>query len=294
MPSRLRALMEGLAWTAPWWIGFLVFLIVPMGMSLYMSFADYPLLQPPVFVGARNYTQLAHDPVYHQVLWNTVVFAALSIPIGTAVAIALALMLNQKLKGQAFFRTCIFVPSIVPLVAAAVVWQILLQYEGGAVNTALAGIGIDGPNWLGSPSWVMISIVMVSLWGLGAPVMIYLAGLQEIPEVLYEAARLDGANTAQQFRHVTLPGLSPVVLFNVIVAIINTWQIFALPYVLLGGMPGPERAAYFYIPYLFDNAFKYLQMGYASAMAWIQFLIILSLTGVVFLLSRRMVHYRGA
>jgi len=170
----------------------------------------------------------------------------------------------------------------------------ILNPEFGLANSTLRMVGIDGPMWLASPRWAMLSLVLVSVWMCGSPVVIYLAGLQDIPQSLYEVARLDGASAARRFWHVTLPGLSPVVLFNVIIAIIVAWQVFALPYVMWRGSPGPDHSVYFYTTYLFDNAFHYLKMGYASAMAWIQLLIILALTSVVFLVSRRTVHYRGA
>ena len=294
MNGQVRALGVGLLWTAPWWLGFLLLLALPMGFSLYISFCDYPLLQPPVFTGAANYRQLVSDPVFHKAVWNTIVYAALSIPIGKILAVLLAVLLNQPVRGQALFRACIFLPTVVPLVAAGVVWMWLLNPELGPINNLLRALGVENPPlWRDSPQWAMAALVMVSLWFVGSPVVIYLAGLQEIPQSLYEAALLDGASRVRQFWHVTLPGLSPVILFNVVIGIINAWQVFALPYVIWQTRPGPDRATYFYTMYLFDNAFSYLKMGYASAMAWIQLLIILALTGLVFLVSRRMVHYRG-
>lgn len=293
MKRQIRACAAGWLWIAPWWLGFVVFLAIPMGASLYISFCDYPLLQPPVFVGAANYKNLTVDPIFHKVLINTLVYAAWAIPSGTVLAVLLAMLLNQKAPGQAVFRTCIFVPTVVPLVATAVVWLWMLNPQFGLINQGLRLAGIEGPSWLASPKWAMASLVLVSLWGVGSPVIIYLAGLQDIPQDLYEAARLDGASAARRFWHVTLPGLSPMILFNVIIGIIATWQIFALPYVMLKGGPGPDRSTYFYTSYLFDNAFRYLKMGYASAMAWIQLLIILGLTALVFSIGRRTVFYRG-
>lgn len=294
MTSRGGNWRAGLLWTAPWWLGFLLLLVFPMGMSLYISLCDYPLLQPPVYVGAANYQALAQDPVFHQVVWNTMVYAVLAIPVGTVLAVLLAALLNQNVRGQALFRTCVFVPTVVPLVAVAVVWMWMLNPEFGLVNQGFRLAGVAGPAWLNSPHWAMFALVLVSLWMIGTPVVIYLAGLQDIPQELYEAALVDGASRLRRFWHVTLPGLGPVILFNVIVGIIATWQVFALPYVMWRSRPGPDRAVYFYTMYLYDNAFKYLKMGYASAMAWIQLLIILALTGLVFWASRRMVHYRGS
>ena len=287
-------LLAGLLWTAPWWLGFLFLLALPLAFSLYISFCDYPMLQKPLWVGATNYADLARDAVFHKTIFNTAVFAALSVPLTTVVAIALALLLNQSVKGQAFFRACIFVPTIVPMVAAGAIWMWMLNPDFGPIASFFRGLGAERPPlWLDSPDWAMAALVLVSLWFVGSPVVIYLAGLQEIPEELYEAARLDGASTPRRFWHVTLPSLSPVVLFNVIIAVIGAWQVFALPYMMWRTRPGPDRATYFYSMYLFDNAFNYLKMGYASAMAWIQLLIILALTGLVFLVSRRMVHYRA-
>jgi len=292
--SGRQSLLTGLLWTAPWWLGFLLLLAGPMALSLYISFCDYPLLQPPVFVGGANYKQLVGDPVFHKAVANTVVYAALAIPLGTVFAVLLAVLLNRRVRGQALFRACVFVPTIVPLVAAGLVWMWLLNPEYGLLNTGLRALGLDQPPlWLESPRWAMASLILVSLWFLGSPVMIYLAGLQEIPEELYEAATLDGASATRRFWHVTLPCLSPVILFNVVIGIITAWQVFALPFVMWRTRPGPDRATYFYTMYLFDNAFNYLKMGYASAMAWVQLLIILALTALVFVVSRRTVHYRG-
>ena len=288
------SLATGLAWTAPWWLGFLLLLAGPMAASFYLSFCDYPLLQPPVFIGADNYTTLAHDPIFWLTVRNTVIFAAISIPLSTALAVGIAVLLNQRVRGQAFFRACVFVPTIVPLVAVGIVWMWMLNPEFGLVNTLLRGAGVHHPpQWISDPQWAMAALILVSLWLIGAPVVIYLAGLQEIPESLYEAANLDGATAWGRFRHVTLPGLSPVILFNVIIGLINAWQVFALPFVIWRMQPGPDRAAYFYTMYLYDKAFRYLEMGYASALAWIQFLIILALTGLVFWVSRKTVHYQG-
>jgi len=317
-----RTLLTGLLWTAPWWLGFLLFLAVPMGYSLYISFCDYTLLQPPAYTGTANYQALAKDETFHKVLYNTFLFTLISVPLTTILAIFLAVLLNQRLRGQAFFRACIFVPTVVPLVAAGVVWMWILNPQLGLVNEVVRPIGqaltpiaaaaeqlptdiaeplagvpttiremAAGPAWLDSPRWAMVALVMVSLWFVGSPMVIYLAGLQEIPEQLYEAARLDGASAARQVWHVTLPGLSPVILFNVVINIIGALQVFALPYVMWRTRQGPEGATYFYTSYLFDNAFRYLKMGYASSMAWIQLLLILALTGLVFWASRRMVHY---
>ncbi len=293
MSPQRSNLVAGLLWTAPWWLGFLFFLALPMGISLYISFCNYSLLQPPVWVGLENYTRIAGDAMFFKALGNNAIYAALAIPGMTALAIGLAVLLNQRVRGQAIFRACIFVPTIIPLVATGVVWSWLLNPEAGLVNAALEPIFGSGPLWLTTPHWAMLSLVLISLWMVGSPVVIYLAGLQEIPQTLYEAAELDGAGPLRRFRHVTLPGLSPVILFNVIIAIITAWQMFALPFVMWKGLRGPDGATYFYTMYLYDKAFRYLDMGFASAMAWIQFAIILVLTALVFLVSRRTVTYQA-
>lgn len=294
MRTGRTSLLTGLLWTAPWWLGFLLLLAWPMGRSLYVSFCDYSLLQPPVFVGDVNYRALATDAVFWQVVFNTLVYSLVSVPLSTGLAILLALLLNHRVPGLGFFRASVFLPTVVPLAAAALVWMWMLNPQTGLVNEPFRWLGVSPPNWFDHPVAAMAALVLVSLWFVGSPTVIYLAGLQEIPEELYEAAMLDGASTVRRFWHVTLPGLSPVVLFNVIIAILTAWQIFALPYILWRGQPGPQGATYFYTTYLFDNAFRFLKMGYASAMAWIQLVIILLMTGLIFALSRRAVHYRGA
>jgi len=288
------SLLRGLLWTAPWWLGFLFFLAAPMAYSLYISFCDYSMLQPPVLTGARNYQALLEDATFGVVVRNTLIFAAICVPLATVLAILLAVLLNQRVRGQAFFRAAVFVPTIVPLVVAGLVWMWLLNPSSGLVNHVLGAVGIAGPAWLNDPTAAMATVVLISLWLVGTPVVIYLAGIQDIPEELYEAARLDGAGAARRLWHVTLPGISAVILFNVVVGLINALQIFALPYVIWRGERGPQDATYFYTSYLYDNAFRFLKMGYASAMAWVQLLIVLLLTGLVFWASRRMVHYRGA
>lgn len=292
--SQARLLAAGLMWTAPWWIGFLLFLAAPMAYSAYIALCDYSLLQPPVFTGLRNFERLTTDPDFAKALRNTFIFAAFSVPLTTITAILLAVLLNQKVRGLAFFRACIFVPTVVPLAAAGVVWLWILNPRLGVVGTIASFLGVAAPSMLDSPAAAMSALVLVSLWFVGSPMVIYLAGLQEIPQSLYEAAMLDGASPAARFRHITLPGLSPVILFNVVVNIIGALQIFALPFVMFRTRPGPEKVALFYTTYVYDNAFRYLQMGYASAMAWIQLALVLLLTGMVFWLSRRLVHYRGA
>lgn len=281
---------SGLLFAAPWIIGFCVFLAWPLLASLYYSFTDFSVLKPPVWIGLSNFQELFTDEVFWKTVFNTLIFAALSIPVGTAFAILLALLLNTGVKGMALYRTIFFVPSIVQPVSLAMLWLFLFRGDGGVLNEALKLIGVAGPNWLNDPAWAKPALVMMGLWGVGNAVVIYLAGLQNVPQALYEAADLDGASPWSKTWHVTLPMISPVIQFNVVMGIIGSFQVFTIPYIMFSG-GGPDRSAYFYSMYLFDNAFIYQRMGYASAMGWVMFLIIFLLTMLFLRLSESKVHY---
>ncbi len=290
--SELRNLVKGLAFLSPWMIGFAAFTAIPIGLSAYFSLCNYPLLQPPVFVGAQNYTDLVHDGVFWQSLWNTLYYALLALPLGMAIAIGAALLLNSKIRGLSIYRTLIFLPSLTPAVAGAMIWLWLFNSKLGLINLVLQKLGVaHPPGWLVSPRWAMPSLALMSFWGIGNTVVIYLAGLQDVPRELYEAAEIDGAGGLDRIWHVTLPCISPVIFFNLVMAVIGVVQNFTAPYIMTGG--GPARATYFYTMYLYDNAFRYLRMGYASAMAWVQFLLVLALTGLAFWSARHWVHYQG-
>jgi multiple sugar transport system permease protein len=309
--SERSRLARGLTFTGPWIIGFLIFLLVPVCLSFYYSFCDYSLLQRPAFIGLSNYQELIADPVFWQSVRNTIIYAAMALPAGLFVSLGLALLLNQRVPGQSIYRTIIFLPSLVPTVASAMLWMWLFNAKLGLINAVLAippfSTLVRGMNqalalfhlapiptpigWLTDPSWALPALAMMSVWGVGQTVVIYLAGLQDVPRELYESAEMDGANAWQRLRSVTLPMLSPVIFFNLIMAIIGTLQVFSIPYIMTGG--GPARATYFFTMYLYDNAFNYLKMGYASAMAWLQLLMILLLTGVAFWSSKHWVHYES-
>jgi multiple sugar transport system permease protein len=285
-------LLKGLAFISPWLGGFLAFTALPVAMSAWYSLCDVSLIhQPPVYVGAQNYVALAHDPVFWKTLENSFYYAALSLPAGLILALALALLLNANVPGQAIYRTILFLPSLVPTVAAAVLWVWLYERRLGLINYLLSKLGLSGPGWLTDVHWAMPALVIVSLWSCGNTVIIYLAGLQDVPRELYEAAHLDGAGPWRRLWNVTLPMLSPVIFFNLIMAIIGIFQIFGTPFVMTGGEP--ERSTYFYTMYLYDQAFTFLRLGVASAMAWIQLLIILALTALAFWSSKRWVYYQS-
>lgn len=293
---RLRAdtrnLLKGLAFISPWLVGFVFLTLVPAGLSLYYSFCDYSLLQPPVYRGLENYRELATDPIFYKSLFNTFYYAVVALPLGIFFALLCALLLNAKIKAQSIYRTLIFLPSLIPAVASAMLWLWLLNAKLGLINLCLNGIGIaNPPAWLADSTWAMPSLILMSLWGVGNTVVIYLAGLQDVPRELYEAAEIDGAGPLRKVIHVTIPCISPIIFFNLIMAIIGTLQIFGTPYIMTGG--GPARSTYFYTMYLYDNAFTFLKMGYASAMAWIQLLIVMLFTALAFWTSKRWVHYQG-
>lgn len=260
-------------------------------LSIYYSFTDYSLLQTPESVGVDNYRQLVNDPIFWKVVWNTAYYAVLALPLGLMLALALALLLNVKIKGQSVYRTLIFLPSLVPAVASAMLWLWLFNSNLGLINFVLRSLGVTHPpGWLTDKRYAMLALVLMSFWGVGNTVVIFLAGLQNVPRDLYEAAELDGAGKTRALWHVTLPVISPVIFFNLIMGIIGTLQVFTLPFIMLPGGQ-PDRATYFYAMYLYDNAFPYVRMGYASSMAMIQLLVILSLTAVAFWSSKKWVHY---
>jgi len=300
-----RRQLTGLAFISPWLIGLGGLMLYPIGASLYYSFCEYSVLQPAQWVGTGNYVDLFTDELFWKALSNTLRFALWSLPLGVVLSFALAVLLNTGVRGMAVWRTFFFLPALVPLVALAVLWLWIFNGEYGILNQALAqldrGIGalvgathplFRGPGWLSDPTYALAALVIMSLWGVGNAMVIYLAALQEVPEHLYEAAELDGAGWFQKVRYVAIPSVSPVILFNLIMGIIGSLQYFAVPYVI-SPEGSPARSIYFLTMYLYDNAFTYLRMGYACAMAWILFVVILVLTLVALRVSRRFVYYEG-
>lgn len=287
-----QRLVLGLAFVSPWLVGLAVFQIYPIIASFYFSLCDYSVLETATFIGLANYADLLGDEVFWQALYNTLFYAAFALPLGLVVSFATALLLNTGVRFMAVYRTIYFLPSLVPAVASALIWLWLLNGKYGVINEGLLHLGIEGPGWLSEPAWTKPSLILMSLWGVGHAVVIYLAGLQDVPKQLYEAAELDGATWWGKLWHVTIPLMSPVILFNLIMGLIGSLQMFALPYIM---MPGgqPARSAYFYAVYLYDNALPYLKMGYASAMAWILFLLTLGLTLLALRLARGRVYYEG-
>ncbi|RYG85943.1 sugar ABC transporter permease [bacterium] len=289
---RDRDARTGILFATPWILGFTIFLLYPLIASFYTSFTSYSILRPPQWIGVANYRELAHDGVFYTALGNTLVYALGAVPLSTVVAIGLAMLLNSKVRGMGVYRTMFFLPSLVPMVALATLFLWIFNGDYGLLNAGFKGVGASAPNWLGDPAWAKWTLVLIAMWGCGQAMVIYLAGLQDVPVSLYEAAELDGARFWRKTVSVTLPMLSPVILFNVIMSIIGSLQVFAVPYVMFPG-GAPARSTYFFTSYLFDNAFTYQRMGYASAMGWVLFLITLGLTALASKLSSRHVHYGG-
>ena len=293
MSTKKRAeTRTALLFAAPWILGFFIFLLYPLASSLYYSFCDYSVLKDPVWIGGANYQGLFADELFWTTLGNTLFYAAIALPLGMVVDLGLAMLLNTKVRGQTVYRTIFFLPSLVPMVSLAVLWLWMFNTEPGLISQTLRRTGLPVPNWLTDPLWAKPALILMGVWGMGNAMVIYLAGLQDVPTSLYEAADLDGAGPWRKTRNVTLPMISPVILFNLIMGIIGTLQIFTVPYVMFPN-GSPARSTYFYTTYLFDNAFKYHKMGYASAMGWIMFLIILALTLLSLRLSDKYVHYGG-
>ncbi len=275
----------------PWVLGFLVFLAYPMLRSLYLSFTSYNLLSPPEWVGLRNFQRILSDTDFWQSLKVTLLYSLGSVPGGTIIALALAMVLAQKLRGVNFWRTIFFLPSILSSIAVAVLWLFIFRPQDGLLNMALGLFGIKGPDWLLSEQWALPALILMSWWSVGGQIVIYLAGLKGIPEVLYEAAEIDGATGWAKFRYVTVPMLSPTIFFNVVLAIIGALQVFDVGWVMTRG--GPNKATLFYMLNLYDRAFQLGQMGYASALAWILFIIIMVITLLVIRSSAAWVYYEA-
>jgi multiple sugar transport system permease protein len=285
-----------LGFISPWLLGFAVFTAVPMLASLVLSFTDYDVLRPPRFIGLENYQQLLEDPRLRLSLANTFFYAALHVPLATIVALALALLLDRVERAAGFFRTVFYLPSVTPAVAVGALWLWLLNPRVGLVNRGLELVGIAGPGWTTDPLWIKPGIVLMSLWSVGGTVVIYYAALRNVPLELYEAARIEGARFWHEFRFVTLPMISGALFFTLVVNTISSLQIFAEVYTMFFGQTqsgAGESAALFYVIYLFRQAFEFLDIGYASAMAWLLFVITLALTLLQLRLSRRWVYYEG-
>ncbi len=288
-----RSLFMGLLFISPWLIGFLLFTLYPLASSFYYSLTRYGLLNPPNFVGSRNYVQIfAEDPHFGTVAYNTVYYVGLGAPLGVASAFLMASLLNTDIRGRSLFRAIFFFPAVVPAIVTAMVWAFLLNVQYGAINATLRGLGLSVIPFLASPQLAKPSLILIGLWAQGNAVVIFLATLQDVPRSLYEAATVDGAGGWHKFRHITIPMCTPVILFNLIMGFIGGFPNFTLPWLLTEG--GPNQATEFYSLFLYRNAFRYLRMGKASALAWILFVVIVAFTVALWKSSARWVYYAGA
>lgn len=288
---RRLARYEGFLYVAPLILGIVAFQLVPILVSIYISFTEWDGIQPPRFVGLENFrTMLTSDPLFAETLRNTIVFTILAIPLTTMLGFALALLCNQKLAGISLVRAAYFAPYITNVVAIGYVWFWIYHPERGLLNGILGMVGIDGPAWLASSTWAMPAVVIVSVWqGAGYPMVIFLAGMQGIPEQLYEAAEIDGAGAWDRVREITVPLLTPHVFFVLVTQFITSFQVFGVIYIMTQGGPGHATSVYIY--YLYQQAFGSGKLGYASALAWLLFAILVSVTYVQWRLQRRWVFY---
>jgi multiple sugar transport system permease protein len=287
----LRKNMDGWLFASPWIIGFFLWTLGPMVASLALAFTEWDLISPAKFVGVENFRSMLTDPLVAQSLKVTTIYAVASVPLHIVFGMLLALLLNAKIIGLRFYRTAFYLPSVLSGVAVALLWRWLFSPEFGLINQMLSYAGIQGPSWLGDQKWALPSLVLMSLWGVGAGAIIYLAGLQGIPTDLYEAAEVDGARSWQRLVHITLPMMTPVLFFQLVMGIISALQVFTQAYIMTNG--GPNNATLFMILHLYRNAFTYQRMGYASALAWVLFIYILILTLFIYRSSTSWVYYEG-
>lgn len=307
---RRREAMTGYLFISPWIFGFLIFTIGPMIASLYYSFTNYDIVNPPVWNNFANYRKIfsgifeaiiTHnpdklgDPIFWQSLKVTLTYAVMGLPLGLIAGFLLAVLLNQKIRFVNLWRTIYFLPSVIAGVAVALLWGRIFNPRVGILNPIIEAIlPIKGPGWLSDPQWAVPALVIMGLWGVGGGMIIYLAGLQGVPTDFYDAAKVDGANLFQRFRHITLPMMTPVIFYNLVLGMIGTFQYFTEVYVITNGEGGPVRSTLFYNLYLYQNAFRYNHMGYAATMAWILFVVVLILTLLVFRSSDLWVFYEGS
>ncbi len=288
---RKREALAGYMFIAPAVVGFVVFVAGPIVASLVFSLTEFRLIVPPRWTGLANYGTLVRDPLFWQSLNVTIRYALAALPLGLVCSLALAVLMNQKVRGIAFWRTVYYLPAVISGVAVAVLWTWILNPEFGLLNVLLRYVGVKGPHWLGNTRTALPSLVLIGLWGVGGNMVIYLAGLQGIPTELYEAAEIDGAGSTSRFTHITLPMLSPIIFFNLVMGLIGVFQFFTEPFVMTRG--GPENSTLTYMLYLYRNAFSYFRMGYASALAWVFFVMVFLLTLAVFRSSPLWVYYEA-
>ena len=291
---RRREAVAGLVFTLPWILSLVVFTAYPVLASVFYSFTEYNIVQPPEWVGLENYrTMLTNDPAFWISVRNSAYYALISVPVGLVASLVLALILNLSAKGIGFYRTLFYLPVLAPPVVSTIVFMLLFSPDSGLVNTVLRAVGLPTPGWLTDPSWSKPTLIILSLWALGASTLIFLAGLKEVPQSLLESAQIDGANAWQRLVHVTIPLLSPVILFNLVMGVISSFQVFTSAFIAGGTAGEPLDSTLMYVVLIYRNAFRYFAMGYASALSVVLFLSVLLVTLLIFWSSRRWVFYAG-
>lgn len=280
--------------TLPWILGFTIFTAGPMLYSLYLSFTDFSGFGSPEWIGLGNYKQMfTEDPLFWKSLGNTIFYTLLSVPLSLITGYLLAVLLNTKVKFMGIFRTIFYLPSIVPTVATSLLWMLIFQPNFGIANAILKFVGLPTSMWLLSEQMVKPTLIIMSLWGIGGGMVIYLAGLQEVPNSLYEAAELDGASTWRKFWNITVPMTSPVIFFQLIMGLIGALQVFTQAYVVSNGAGGPNYQSMFFVFYLYQQGFRYFNQGYGSALAWVLFVLVLILTAFIFKFVGKQVYYES-
>ncbi|MBV7330861.1 sugar ABC transporter permease [Chloroflexi bacterium TSY] len=289
--AQRRDLRDGLLFTSPFIFGVLALWIGPMLYSLYLVVHKWNMLAPPKFVGFGHFERMLNDPLVSKSLFNTAYYTFIGVPLQLLVAFALAVMLNQQIRGLGIYRTVYYLPSITPAVAFAVVWVQILNPEFGVLNEVIGWFGLGPINWLFDPNWAKPAFIIMTLWLTGFQMIIFLAGLQGVPKELQEAAEIDGANVWRRFFRVTIPIISPIIFFNMIIGIIGSFQVFTSAFIMTDGRP--QDSTLFMVLYLYRNAFEFFKMGYAASLAWILFIIIMIFTGIQFFFANRWVYYEG-
>jgi multiple sugar transport system permease protein len=294
MTLRQQETRAGLVFVLPWLIGLLVFTTYPTLATFYFSLTDYSIVQPPSWVGLDNYrTMLFDDPSFWTAVRNSAVYSLVSVPLKLVVAFGLALLLNMAVRGIGLYRTIFYLPALVPPVAATIVFILLLSPNGGPVAEILGWLGLRAPNWFNDPTWSKPALIVLGIWPLGVETLAFLAGLKEVPQDLLDAAAVDGARGWQRLRHVILPLISPVILFNLVIGVIYSFQVFTQA-LIVGGQNGePLESTLMFVVLIYRNAFRYFSMGYAAALSVVLFLAVLVLTGLIFRTARSWVHYEG-
>jgi multiple sugar transport system permease protein len=293
-PLRRQETRAGLLFILPWITSLLVFTAYPTIATLYLSFTDYNILQPPSWIGLDNYsTMFQEDPAFWTAVRNSAVYAVVSVPLKLVIAFGLALLLNMGVRGIGVYRTIFYLPTLVPPIAATIIFILLFSPSGGPINTIFASVGLRAPDWLNDPNWALPALMILGIWPLGVETLAFLAGLKEIPQDLLDAAAVDGAEGWQRLRHVIIPLISPVILFNLVIGVIYSFQVFTQALVIGGPTGEPLESTLMFLVLIYTNAFRYFSMGYAAALSVVLFAAVLLLTLLIFRTSRSWVHYEG-